>query len=282
MKRAWTLTMSALAAAALASCGGGDDEPAATADPPAPAEAAPANAAPAAVDLSTADIETWHSYYYLDPTPDRLGEYMLHLASRNHFRDFDNAYSTGAFVAKVLEANPELAEAVAERLREVPFRQRWGFNYGLWLSGIAGANDLLSNEAQLVENPVERDQLLAFVGPDPYVMLEVERVDARAVDMLWQSFYATGDEAYIVRTLEALPDAAVPDSSMERRRLTNAARWVLAQNCFRHRRVMELAERLAEDPDLTPGVRDSIRAAIAEAQERLDQGERSPDPSIGG
>jgi hypothetical protein len=157
MKRAWTLTMSALAAAALASCGGGDDEPAATADPPAPAEAAPANAAPAAVDLSTADIETWHSYYYLDPTPDRLGEYMLHLASRNHFRDFDNAYSTGAFVAKVLEANPELAEAVAERLREVPFRQRWGFNYGLWLSGIAGANDLLSNEAQLVENPVERD-----------------------------------------------------------------------------------------------------------------------------
>ncbi len=284
MERVRTSIVALLALAPLAACGGGDD-PAAPADEPA-AQQTPAQqadepgaptTAPQPVDLADADLETWHAYYYLDPTPDRLEAYMLHLAEKEHFRDFDRAYSTGAFVAKILQQNPELADPIAVRLRDVPFRQRWGFNYGLWLSGISGANDILDREAQLLDNPHLREQLLAFVGPEPFDVLGVEEIDPRTVDMLWESFYATGDEAYVVRTMTVLPDPAVPDDSRERRRLTNAAAWVLAQNCFRHRRVMDIARSAAESDLFTPGVRDSIREAIGKAEQRLET-QASPDP----
>jgi hypothetical protein len=204
---------------------------------------AAANAAPARFS-NPQQLDQWVTYYYKRPEPAALVDAMLALSKQGAFKDANTASPFWGFLAGALSKQRAMVPATVKRLAVLPVEEQPVVILGLWYSGHPDTKSLLAGLAN--EMPLQRSMIedLSRSTPPKLVELPLER-DPGVMAALWGNFMATGDEAPVLRVIEALPFTMIAQGDPQRLAMGRVAEWSLASNAAQHPRVMEILRRQA-------------------------------------
>jgi hypothetical protein len=170
---------------------------------------------------------------------------MMALSKQGALKDSNTAAPFFGFLAGVLAKNPAMVPATLRRLAALPPDEQPVAILGLWYSGHPDTKSLL---AGLVKDmPEQRSMIedLARSTPPKLSQLPLES-DPGIMAALWGNFMATGDEAPVLRIIEALPFTMIAQGDPQRLAMGRVAEWSLASNAAQHPLVMEIVRRQAK------------------------------------
>lgn len=227
-----------------------------------PAEPASGPAQPAATDSPappklTADeqkeldgLVEWQRGYYRSPEPDKLPAAFRRRAELGALSGGDQGWTEAAFVAEILKANPAKTAEWCRELANLPEPAR-----GWWWTAVWTAQTPESQAAitEFAAKPEGDPTKIAYpwIGQKPSSILERQIRGTQQLAMLWAAFYASGNDAFLVKTFEVtvdpdLSDPKLSDRTKERRtNVTNAARHQLASAAHKDPVLMERLRTLA-------------------------------------
>ncbi|HZP24240.1 MAG TPA: hypothetical protein VFB04_12380, partial [Terriglobales bacterium] len=135
----------------------------------------------------------------------------------------------------------------------------------LWMAGTAATNDMLASLGKDGSAGFQNYVYELLADDHPPDLLHDDIYDARLLDALWASFFASGDERYVNRIIGALPlvNARGDTGKML---IGGAARWSLASNAYQHPKVMQICE--AQLKELPADQRTDLAKVIESARER--------------
>jgi hypothetical protein len=215
---------------------------------------------------SSDDVEQWQTYYYRFPQPDLTVKAML-VAEKEGLLDRPTAM--GPFIAtfsQVFAQNPQKLTGWVEQLRPLSQTHKrilWG---ALKQANTAEAIE----QAAIVEKQLSaRDQEVLGKSHHPTTPIAQMPVECPLVlDMLWASFFVTGDERYVKRIMTVLPHGqSSPSNRIDL--LSVAAQWSLTANARQHKRVLEICRHTRDtQPELKPVMSEIIgKATTAQTQQ---------------
>ena len=169
---------------------------------------------------------------------------MMGLSKQGALKNSQSAAPFFGFLAGVLSKNPAMVPATIRRLTALPRDEQPFVILGLWYSGHPETKSLL---AGLVKDmPAQRSMIedLSRSTPPKLIDLPLE-ADPGVLAALWGNFMATGDEAPVLRIMDALPYTMIAQGDQQRLAMGRVAEWSLASNAAQHPRVMEIVRRQA-------------------------------------
>jgi hypothetical protein len=201
------------------------------------------------------DLNEWITYYYLYPTPELVpASWRLLVAT-----PMADPEPMAAFFGRVFHQNPaRIPSWVHELIGAAALPAQREF---LWLS--LWFSDTAEGRAALAASSERAAQgLLQRTAPDPWTMTITSAGD---LDILWASFFATGDEQLLHRFVEVLPWSE-SRGNPQRLAIGASARWSLASNAAQHSQVMKFCERArrGEQEPLQALLKDVLRQARQE------------------
>ena len=169
---------------------------------------------------------------------------MMALSKQGALKDSNTAAPFFGFLAGVLSKNPAMVPATLHRLAALPPNEQPLVILGLWYSGHPETKSLLAALAK--DMPAQRSMIeeLARSTPPKLTDLPLEG-DPGVLAALWGNFMATGDEAPVLRIMDALPFTMIAQGDRQRLAMGRVAEWSLASNAAQHPRVMEIVRRQA-------------------------------------
>jgi len=203
-------------------------------------------------------LNEWMMRYYEHPQPDTTVSAIEFMSKEGTLSKTAAQPPIAAFLAQVFAQNPEKVQRWQTQLAVGGEDQSRIVALAFWMSG---NESLLKAMAGGTSASVAgyAKKLLANRPPD---LLKDEVTTAGFLDMLWGSFFATGDEKYVVRIISALP-LAKTEGDVQKKLIGGAARWSLTANAISQPRVMEICEaelkRLPDDQK--PGLQEVIKTA---------------------
>jgi hypothetical protein len=139
--------------------------------------------------------------------------------------------------------------------RDLPTADKRLMTSALWYSGLPGGAERLRSLARQ-SSPEMRSEINQLVAQKPVPIRDTPVLSEASLNLQWGAFLATGESQHIVNVLAAL-GSREPG-------LSNRARFALAQNATKHRRVFDICQtQLARQPE---AVRNQIHAVLMEAQ----------------
>lgn len=121
----------------------------------------------------------------------------------------------------------------------------------LWLANTKESNRQATILAKQLEVPAQ----VAIAKGIPHLP-PIENMEIRSpaiIDMLWASFFATGDERYVKRIITLLPWSETNKHDQSKKIIGDTARSSLASNAIKHKRVMAICENaIHAQPELKP------------------------------
>jgi hypothetical protein len=156
-----------------------------------------------------------------------------------------------AFAAKVFEQNPSRVAGWLQDLSALTEGQKRSLWIAAWLSRAVGVDSVLRQQAQETSKAAIRfiDGLL---GQTPRPIETLPLAGPVVLDMHWAAFFATGEQRYLLRIIEALGSVASPEGTPAHA-LGISALWSLQSNAHQHRRVRETCAAVL--PQTTSGMR---------------------------
>jgi hypothetical protein len=249
-------------------------------------------AAPAAKSefLSREAAIDWIDTYRLKPEPARLPGAVRALSKSGALREPDTAGFHVGFIAGVLGANPERADALVERMLPLPASDQWALVRAIAYSGLPGWRRLLRKVAPRM--PARREMIEQYLaGKLPTLdaieldksptFLEKIRMHFSAkdtkpkmsfghnpelLDTLWGQYFATGDYRPVWRILTMLPWAKERDS-VDRLTVGAMAKVTLANNAARYPDLLALLKEMA------PYQPEEVSKPLAEVVEAAETGQ---------
>lgn len=212
------------------------------------------------------DLGRWVTFYYMKPEPQKVTETFVKYANSELFGRANGRLPMAAFFAAIFRDNPDL-------MRET----YWQVSQG----GSRDAKLLLVYAVRLANTPESRalftqartawtsDGMQQVFGeaeklPAPG-LLEGEITQPVHLDMLWATFFATGESAPIEKIISILRWSE--EGKGIQVALGGAASWSLASNAYQHKRVYEIcALKLLETGD--PVTKRLLQEAVDRADER--------------
>ncbi|MFM9956635.1 MAG: hypothetical protein ACKVZJ_01050 [Phycisphaerales bacterium] len=254
-----------------------------------PAEAAPPGGAGsgakvdqpgrATVRASTLDPETnrFIVYYYLNPQPERFEEVFRKIASATGEDAGGNGPVFSAFYAPIMKANPQRIEGWVRALSTpdiLPIHRR-----ALWRAAVLSkVPEGKAALAKLLPAAPDDDRRIIqeFIDMPPADLLGELPRSTRALDMMWSSFNASGDERYVHQVINAMAHekSEVGSDVM----FAMAAGWSLQSNAWQHSKVLEICREKVKTAEGI--VLQRLKDAIQGAEERL-KSEPCPEPAKG-
>ncbi len=216
-----------------------------------------------------ADWQAWITFYYTNPRPDRTIAAIRFLERRGDL--LKNPTPIGAFFGRLFAQNPTAVPGWIDELRRDPEDTRFFTALALWFSRLEDRDALLARLSDGASPRVVRYAagLRSDIAPD------LTTIDARSpveLDMLWGSFFATGDTRFIERIIAVIPPATAPDgapasdgaTAPERAQvLVAAARWSLTVNAGAHSAVLEFCrQQAAQQPERAAVLTDIVTKAV--------------------
>lgn len=207
---------------------------------------------PATVDaasMTVQELDAWLNGYYLEPSPERLPEALRAMAREGLLRKEGTAYAMMAFLAAVMRDNPKMLTRWIDDAGELDELGRMVLHQSMWMSGTPQSRRALRKAAKNAEVH-EREAIEASLSTPPPDMTTLELDSPVVLDMLWASFLATGDAAYVERVLTVLEwDRSPPDDRGHRMvsLVRESAEWSIQSNIEQHPRVREICEARAAD-----------------------------------
>lgn len=195
-----------------------------SAPPPSAPAPAPAPATPGAI-ATAEDLGEFVTGYLRAPAPGRLVEWMK-AADRLGVLGEGTIGPFAAFAAAVLREHPELIGPGAEAMAGAGTAGQVLWWQAVWTSGTLrglAAIVVATSDSAPVRDALE--VMRARPAPDP-LLAAID--DPGGLDLLWASWYGSGDVRYLLRVVAVT--AWEDDGDPARRRIARAARWSLRSN----------------------------------------------------
>lgn len=209
---------------------------------------------------SETDFELWSTYYYLYPRPDLTVKALL-FAEKDGIFDMKNAQlSLVALTSQLFRQNPKQLTVWIKGLTPLATEHKKLIWRALWQANTADCKKEANLFAQQFPT-YDRPPVLTQSSPQP-PLIENMPLSADVLDMLWASFFITGDERYVERIVSALRGQGQYDAN---KTLTaGAATWSLTANAHQHKRVMKICQAsLQKYPECKPELEQIIARANA-------------------
>ena len=233
---------------------------------------APASAAPSRlVDLvSTESVLRWINAYRTKPDPAGVPAAVHALSRFGAFRDPEQAGVYVGFMAGVIGANPEKAEALIGKMLPLPQGDQWALVRAIAYSGHPDWRNLLRRSAsRLSARKVMIDKYLAGelpklydFEPEPNLSMwqqahnkvwgkkppkaHVLEPTPELLDTYWGHYFATGQARPIMRIVDMLPWSKDVDS-IDKLTLGSMAKFTLASNAARDSALLAILKAARED-----------------------------------
>jgi hypothetical protein len=260
---------------------------------------APASAAappPARIEFTSLDaVSRWMSGYRTGPEQARLPAAVRALSQFGAFKDVESSGIYVGFIAGVISANPDTAEALITKMLPVAPIDQWVIVRAIAYSGHPNWKDLLRKIApRMPERQVMIDKYLAGQLPTlDGIALEkktpgmwekmsspfrsekettkpaIETTYDRApelLDTLWGYYFATGTYGPIARILTLLPWANDRDS-VDRLTVGSMAKYTLASNASRDPALLTMLKRASKNQ---PKATTVVLNEVIEAAETME------------
>lgn len=190
-------------------------------------------------DIKTeTDFDKWSTYYYLYPRPDLTVKALLFAEKNGFFDKSDVRVILIALSSQIFRQSPKQLPAWIKELTPMKIEHKELIWKALWQANTAesrnAANLLAQNFPTYVRPPVISQSSLS---PQPIEKMELS---PPVLDMLWASFFITGDERYVERIMAALPVLRKGQRDANKIITAAAASWSLAANAHQHKRVMNI------------------------------------------
>jgi hypothetical protein len=269
----WRWTIAALFSAALATASGA---PVAAATPP----NAPLN--------STDSMLRWINAYRGKPEPDGLAVLVHGLSDLQAFKDAETCGAYIGFIAGVLGANPDRADALIEKMLTIAPADHWVLVRAIVYSGLPNWKVLLFKYADsmptrsgMIEKYLDGklptlDQIsyqnakpgmvdkikTAFsFGAEPKKVVALEP-NPELIDVLWGYYLATGSYTPVGHIIKLLPLANDKDN-VDSLTTGSAAKFTLASNAVRDLHLLAMLKRAVkgQPEDIAKILNDVIETA---------------------
>jgi|SRR5208282_113733 hypothetical protein len=214
-------------------------------------------ATPSTIDTRE-QLNEWMMHYYQHPQPDITVSAIEFMSREGTLSKAAAQPPIAAFLAQVFAQNPEKVQGWQTRLSAGGEDESRMMALAFWISGNEPLLKAMAGgpSASVAEYA---KKLLSDRAPD---LLKDEITNAGFLDMLWGSFFATGDEQYVLRIISAVP-LAKTEGDVTKMLIGGAARWSLTSNAVQHPKVMEICEaelkRLPDDQK--PALQEVIKTA---------------------
>jgi hypothetical protein len=222
------------------------------------------------VDLaSTESVLRWINVYRTKPDPAGVPEAVKALSRFGAFKDPEQAGAYVGFLAGVIAANPDKAEALISRMLPLPPGDQWVIVRAIAYSGHPEWRNLLRRFAgRLPARKVMIDKYLAGslpllyqYSPEPYVSTWASmrnkvtgaelpkrfilEPSPELLDTYWGHYFATGQARPITRIIDLLPMAKDSDS-VEKLTVGSMAKFTLASNATRDPELLDILKQAKE------------------------------------
>lgn len=179
----------------------------------------------------------WINGYREAPEPKRLPQAVAAMSRLGLLRDMDGAGLYLGFAAGVLGANPEIAEALVTRMFPRPPEEQGLVIKAISYSGLADWRGLL--ETFVERMPARRKEIERQLYKDAETLETVKLETGPApIDALWGYHFATGSYQPLERIVSALQWAG-DKSDAEKLTIGSMAKWTLASNAMRDKRLLD-------------------------------------------
>jgi hypothetical protein len=251
----------------------------------APAAAAPP---PNAMLNSTDAMLKWISAYRGKPEQDRLPVLVRALSDRQAFKDAETCGAYIGFIAGVIGANPDRAEALIEKMLTMQPADHWVLVRAIAYSGLpnwkvvlvkfadrmptrsAMIEKYLDGKLPTLDQIADRTAKRGMIDKIKQVLKIEERKKEVAIepspeliDVLWGYYLATGSYKPIGRIIKLLP-LADDNDSVDNLTTGSAAKFTLASNAVRDRHLLAMLKRAAtmkQPEDVAKVLNDVIETA---------------------
>ncbi len=208
------------------------------------------------------DFEQWCTYYYLHPQPDLTVKALL-FAEKNGYFDKESARAPFlAMISQLFRQNPKLLPVWIKELTPMATVHKKLIWNALWLANTPESKEeanLFAKQFPAYDHPPA--QIASIPAPQP---IEKMQLSADVLDMLWGSFFITGDEKYVDRIISALPGLRKGEHDPNKMMAAGAAQWSLTANAHQHQRVMKICMAARQKhPECKPEVDQVIARANA-------------------
>ena len=219
--------------------------------------------------------------YYQHPAPDKFVDMVKSLVLLEKMRG-NRPDQNVMFLGKIMAQNPAKIAG--------------------WMDELAFLEDLMPNDAAVLQRAawysgtIEAKAWLKAHGhadlaakePPPLLGSTPMTLEPYHLDMLWEWFFATGEDAPVRRIIALFrlaPSAPLPNSlelpqqpaatadrgaseiSLANFRIVHAAVWSTASNAATHQRVWDLLQKTSADPALDPMQQAWVRQALRIAKD---------------
>jgi hypothetical protein len=222
--------------------------------------------------LSTDAMLRWINAYRGKPEPDGLPVLVRALSNLQAFKDAESSGAYIGFIAGVLGANPDRAEALIGRMLSIAPADQWVLVRAIAYSGLPNWKVLLvkfadrmpSRDAMIekylrgklptldqiayqIAKPGMLDKIkdALKIGNDSKKDVALEP-NPELIDVLWGYYLATGSYQPIGRIIKLLPLANDKDS-IDGLTTGSAAKFTLASNAVRDVHLLAMLKRAAKD-----------------------------------
>lgn len=187
---------------------------------------------------SVSDLNRWAAYYYLYPSPDLTVKALL-FAEKSGILDKNKSQAPlVAHFSQIFAQNPKMLSDWLSELSNLNMQHKAFLWKALWQANSAESKEAANALAQ--QFPANSSPpVLSRSSPRP-IPFEKMKLSPVVLDMLWGSFFVTGDERYVQRIMVALPGLDTANHDLEKMLTACAAKWSLFSNARQHERVMNI------------------------------------------
>lgn len=189
------------------------------------------------------DFNRWSAYYYVHPNPKRVVPAIRFMAESGVLDQETQRAPTMAFLAEIFRQNEGSLTTWLRELEDLEEAQQKVLWHALWFSNCAAASALLL-EFRYRISPEGKELIDRLLKEEPPEMLSLPVSSPAVLDMLWSTFFVSGDERCVQRVISVLP-LSKPKGDLEKFLIGEAARWSLVSNALQHERVLKICRKEA-------------------------------------
>ena len=191
-----------------------------------------------AVKMSSAEVQSWVTYYYQNPNPALIPQAISTLREAGILTKETAIPPLVSFFSFVFRDNSEQIKNWFSQFSTLSDSEQKPLILALWYANTPQSREQLVLLQKQVSNEIaQRISSLLQEQPTPIESLAIN--SPSILDMLWGAFMATGEAKYVIRIMSALPLVKF-ENDPEKFLIGEAARWSLISNAVQHQKVMEI------------------------------------------
>jgi len=209
-------------------------------------------------------LSQWLTYYYKIPHSDQDIENIKTMFQAGFFDKPNSVSPLIMFLAEVFRQNDSRIPTWEKILHEIPQNEFFYLLHALRQANTPNAikalEDWPSDTAGTTIKKIKESQTIDLTN--------APITSPAMLDMLWATFMASGNTAYVERIINVLalsPDAEEKDSRINSMLIVGAAKWSLSSNAFQHELVYRTCQKFTDSEN------QNIKKAISEVLEKANE-----------